>query len=173
VGKEENFSRDCIPMVFGVKSLVRILKAIEEYIMRAMERLSSHVKNRLVDLGNAKHKGRKVIGYHSRRLCAEELLLACGAMPLGLIQGGDHVPVELAGGYICRWIDTFCRAQIGYGVSGDNPYYNIIDMLVIPVTDNHIRAISDVLTAIPTSRYSFWGCPIKKTSTLLPTIFRK
>ena len=53
--------------------------------------------------------------------------------------------VELAGAYICRWIDTFCRAQIGYGVSGEDPYYNIIDLLVVPVTDNHIRAVMDVL----------------------------
>ena len=53
--------------------------------------------------------------------------------------------VELAGAYICRWIDTFCRTQIGYGVSGEDPYYNIIDLLVVPITDNHIRAVSDVL----------------------------
>lgn len=53
--------------------------------------------------------------------------------------------IELAGAYICRWIDTFCRAQIGYGVSGEDPYYNIVDLLVVPMTDNHIRAVMDVL----------------------------
>jgi benzoyl-CoA reductase/2-hydroxyglutaryl-CoA dehydratase subunit BcrC/BadD/HgdB len=53
--------------------------------------------------------------------------------------------VELAGSYICHWIDTFYRAQIGYGTSGDDPYYSLLDLLVIPITDNHLRAISDVL----------------------------
>ena len=29
------------------------------------------------------------------------------------IRGGDHTPVDQAGAYIERFIDTFCRAQIG------------------------------------------------------------
>jgi benzoyl-CoA reductase/2-hydroxyglutaryl-CoA dehydratase subunit BcrC/BadD/HgdB len=113
--------------------------------MKAIEKLSSHLKTRLVDLKKAKAEGRKVIGYTPGGYMPEELALASGTIPVGLIRGGDHSMVELAGAYICRWIDTFCRAQIGYGVSGEDPYYNIIDLLVIPITDNHIRAISDVL----------------------------
>jgi benzoyl-CoA reductase/2-hydroxyglutaryl-CoA dehydratase subunit BcrC/BadD/HgdB len=42
-------------------------------------------------------------------------------------------------------MDPFCRAQIGYAVSGEDPYYNSLDLLVVPITDNHIRAVSDVL----------------------------
>lgn len=53
--------------------------------------------------------------------------------------------VELANTAMCRWVDTFCRAQIGYGISGEDPYYSIIDLLVVPMTDNHIRAVMDVL----------------------------
>lgn len=75
----------------------------------------------------------------------EELVIASGAIPICLVRGGDHSVVELADSYICRWIDPFCRAQIGYGVSGKDPYYNIIDLLVVPVTDNHIRAVMDIL----------------------------
>ncbi len=75
----------------------------------------------------------------------EELVLACGGIPLCLVSGGDHSAVELAGAYICRWIDPFYRAQIGYAVSGDDPYYNLIDLLVVPVTDNHVRAMMDVI----------------------------
>lgn len=114
--------------------------------MKAMEKLSSHLKNRLADLGKAKDEGRKIIGYMPGGYLPEELVLACGAIPVGLIRGGDHYAVELAGGYICRWIDTFCRAQIGLGVSGDDPYYNIVDILTIPITDNHIRAVSDIMS---------------------------
>ena len=113
--------------------------------MKAMEELSSHLKTRSVDLWKAKKEGRKIIGYTPGGYLPEELVIACGAIPICLIRGGDHSAVELAGAYVCRWIDTFCRAQIGYGASGDDPYYRAIDLLAIPITDNHIRAISDIL----------------------------
>jgi len=113
--------------------------------MKAIDKLSSHLKTRFVDLRKAKKEGRKIIGYTPGGYLPEELVLASGAIPVCLIRGGDHSVVELAGAYICRWVDTFCRAQIGYGVSGDDPYYGIIDLLAIPITDNHIRAISDIL----------------------------
>ncbi len=113
--------------------------------MKAMEKLSSHLRTRLFDLEKAKAEGRKVVGYIPGGYMPEELTLASEAIPICLIRGGDHSMVELAGAYICRWLDTFCRAQIGYGVSGEDPYYNVIDLLVVPITDNHIRAISDVL----------------------------
>lgn len=113
--------------------------------MEAIDRLSDHLRTRLVDLREAKEEGRKIVGYTPGGYLPEELVLACGAIPICLIRGGDHSVVELAGAYICRWIDTFCRAQIGYGISGNDPYYSIVDLLAIPITDNHVRAISDVL----------------------------
>jgi len=113
--------------------------------MQAMEKLTAHLKNRLAELSRAKEEGQKIIGYTPGGYLPEELVLASGAIPIGLVRGGDHSMVELAGAYICRWIDTFCRAQIGYGISGEDPYYNILDLLVMPVTDNHIRAVMDVL----------------------------
>jgi len=113
--------------------------------MEALGRLSAHLKNRLVDLGREKGQGKKIIGYLPGGYLPEELVLASGAIPLCMIRGGDHSVVALAGAYICHWLDTFCRAQIGYGISGDDPYYNIIDRLFIPVTDNHVRGVSDVL----------------------------
>lgn len=113
--------------------------------MEAMDKLSVHLQNRLSDLGRAKEEGRIVIGYTPGGYLPEEIVLASGAIPIGLVRGGDHSMVELAGAYICRWIDTFCRAQIGYGISGEDPYYNLADILVVPMTDNHIRAVMDVL----------------------------
>jgi len=113
--------------------------------MEALDRLSAHLKTRLVDLSRAREEGRKIIGYTPGGYLPEELVLASGAIPVGMIKGGDHAAVELAGAHLCRWFDPFCRAQIGYGVSGGDPYYNIIDLLVIPVTDNHVRALMNVL----------------------------
>lgn len=110
-----------------------------------MDRLSDHLKNRLDDLSELKNNGIKIVGYIPGGYLPEELVLASGSIPLCLIRGGDYAVVELANTYINRWIDPFCRAQIGYGLSGDDPYYSLLDLLVIPITDNHIRAISDVL----------------------------
>ena len=135
--------------------------------MEALNRLSAHLKTRLIDLEKAKESGRKIIGYTPGGFLPEEMVLAAGAIPICLARGGDHSVVELAGAYICRWIDTFCRAQIGYGVSGDDPYYNIIDLLVIPITDNHIRAISDVLDYNTDLEIFTFGVPhMKEESTL-------
>ena len=78
--------------------------------MEAMEKLSSHLRTRLVDLKKARAEGRKIIGYLPGGYMPEELALASGAIPVCLMRGGDHSMVELAGAYICRWIDTFCRA---------------------------------------------------------------
>jgi benzoyl-CoA reductase/2-hydroxyglutaryl-CoA dehydratase subunit BcrC/BadD/HgdB len=113
--------------------------------MKAMDTLAAHLETRFADLEKAKKEGRKIIGYTPGGYLPEELVLASGAIPVGLVRGGDHSMVELADKYICHWIDTFCRAQIGYGISGRDPYYNVIDLLVVPMTDNHIRALMDVL----------------------------
>ena len=130
--------------------------------MKAMEELHSHLRTRLVGLREAKDAGTKIIGYTPGGYFPEELVLACGAIPVGLIRGGEHSPVVHSGEYICRWIDTFCRAQIGYGVSGEDPYYDIIDLLVVPITDNHIRAISDVLDFNTDIEVFPYGVPHKK-----------
>lgn len=110
-----------------------------------MDELSLHLRGRLAELRKARGEGAKIVGYIPGGYMPEELVLASGAIPICLVRGGDHSAVNFAGAYICRWIDPFCRAQIGYGVSGDDPYYNITDLLVIPMTDNHIRSIMDVL----------------------------
>lgn len=129
--------------------------------MKAMEMLSAHLRTRLVDLKRAKDGGVKIVGYTPGGFLPEELVLACGAIPLCMVRGGDHAAVELAGSYIVRWVDTFCRAQIGYVVSGD-PYYDLIDLLAIPITDNHIRGVSDVLDYYTDMEIFPFGVPHKK-----------
>ena len=70
--------------------------------MKAMDRLTVHLKTRLVELNRARAEGRKIIGYTPGGFLPEELVLACGAIPVGLIRGGDHTMVELSSGYMCR-----------------------------------------------------------------------
>lgn len=113
--------------------------------MDATKGIDSHLKARLGQLERARRDGRKVVGYLPGGYFPEELALASGAIPVCLIRGGDHWATEIANAYVSRWIDTFCRAQIGYAVSDKDPYYGLLDLLVIPVTDNNVRAVSDVL----------------------------
>ena len=114
--------------------------------MKSILRIKSHLKTRLKELKQEKEKGRKIIGYTPGGYFPEELALAAGAVPVCMIRGGDHSAVDASVTYIDRWLDTFYRAQIGYGTSNEDPYYNIIDILFIPVTDNNNRALSDVLS---------------------------
>jgi len=136
-------------------------------IQESMEMLSSHLKMRIADLGKMKKDGSKIVGYLPGGYLPEELVLACGAIPICLVRGGDHSVVERSGAYINRWIDPFCRAQIGYATTGNDLYYKIIDILAIPITDNHIRAVSDVLAYNTNIEIFPFGVPhIKDKSTL-------
>jgi len=130
--------------------------------MEVMRKLARRLESRLTELDQVRNAGKKVVGYTPGGYLPEELVLGCGAIPLGLIQGGEHFAVESAGAYICRWIDPFCRAQIGYGTNHDDPYYSRVDLLVVPITDNHIRSISDLLSYHTNLAVFPFGVPHKK-----------
>jgi benzoyl-CoA reductase/2-hydroxyglutaryl-CoA dehydratase subunit BcrC/BadD/HgdB len=130
--------------------------------MKFSEELHAHLGGRLVDLEKMKKEGRKIVGYSPGGYMPEELVLACGAVPVGLIRSGDHAMVELAGAYICRWFDTFWRSQIGLALSGEDPYYRTVDLLVMPNTDNHARALTDVLCVHTDIEIFPYGVPHQK-----------
>jgi benzoyl-CoA reductase/2-hydroxyglutaryl-CoA dehydratase subunit BcrC/BadD/HgdB len=99
--------------------------------------------SRLLDLKEMKNSGVKIVGYIPNGYMPEELVHACGAVPVALIRGGDPEPVAISASYLGTFIDTFCRAQIGYRVLKEEPLYQMLDLLIVPVTDNHVRAIAD------------------------------
>jgi benzoyl-CoA reductase/2-hydroxyglutaryl-CoA dehydratase subunit BcrC/BadD/HgdB len=111
--------------------------------MKALEKLDSHLRTRLTDLNKVKEQGRKIIGYPAGGYLPEELVLACDAIPICFIRAGDNAVLKEAGAYTCRWFDPFWRSQIGYLTSGKDPYYTIADLIVIPITDNHVRVFSN------------------------------
>ncbi|MGV8075139.1 MAG: 2-hydroxyacyl-CoA dehydratase subunit D [Syntrophobacteraceae bacterium] len=113
--------------------------------MEAIDKIKSHLKSGLTDLMQMKREGTKIIGYMPGGYFPEELVLAAGAMPVCMIRGGDHSLVEAAMAYSDRWLDTFYRAQIGGGISGEDPFYNIIDALFFPIMDNNSRSAYDHL----------------------------
>lgn len=113
--------------------------------MEAIKKIKASLASGLSDLNRDKKEGKKIIGYVPGGYFPEELVLAAGAVPVCMIRGGDHHAVETSITYVDRWIDTFYRAQIGYGINGEDPYYNILDTLFVPITDANNRALSDTL----------------------------
>jgi benzoyl-CoA reductase/2-hydroxyglutaryl-CoA dehydratase subunit BcrC/BadD/HgdB len=121
------------------------LKSAKEVEMNALAKLDAHLRSRLQDLSKAKEQGHKIIGYPAGGYLPEELILACDAIPLCFIQAGNNTVLRNSNAYICRWFDPFWRSQVGYLTSGKDPYYSIVDLVVVPITDNHVRAFSNTV----------------------------
>lgn len=130
--------------------------------MEAMKQLSDHLATRLTELTRLRRNGVKLIGYAPGGYMPEELVYACGAVPVGLIRGGDPEPVAESAAYVPRFIDTFCRSQIGYRMMGGDPLYEIIDLLVVPVTDHNIKTIADCFNFFTDTNVFRFGVPHQK-----------
>jgi len=102
------------------------------------KRLAAHLKDRPSQLEAARKSGIKVVGYLPGNLVPEEIIYASGAIPLGLIGGGAR-PAEAALSVVPNVICPFARAQIGNRLLKENPYYGMMDMLVAPITCQHLK----------------------------------
>lgn len=131
--------------------------------MKALEALDLALKNRAQELERFKEEGRKIIGYYPGGYVPEEIILASGAIPVGLHRGGEHEPVLIAGAYLPRWYDTFIRSQIGLKVLKGEPVYDLMDLFVIPITDNNVRILSDAWEFYHLGAIFRFGVPHRKT----------
>ena len=111
--------------------------------MDAMERLSAHLKVRTSELCKMKKEGVKIVGYSPGGYMPEELVYAAGAVPVCLARGGEPEPITESLAYVPRFLDTFCRAQIGYRMMGEEPLYQMPDLMVVPITDINSKVIAD------------------------------
>jgi len=131
--------------------------------MNALESLDIHLKRRPQELEKLREEGRRIIGYYPGGYVPEEIILSCDAIPVGLHRGGEHEPVLIAGSYLPRWFDTFCRSQIGYKVLGGEPTYDLIDLFVVPITDNNVRALAEAWEFYHLGKIFKFGVPHRKT----------
>lgn len=107
--------------------------------------LSDHFKNRPAQLREARRKGIKVIGYFPGNYVPEELIYAAGAIPICLTAGGGPKPADAALSSVPQIICPFARAQIGEMLLKENPFYNSIDLLIAPITCQHLKKAAEVL----------------------------
>jgi benzoyl-CoA reductase/2-hydroxyglutaryl-CoA dehydratase subunit BcrC/BadD/HgdB len=106
--------------------------------------LDKHIRDRPAQLIEAKEKGIKIVGYFPGNYVPEELIYASGAIPLCLIHGGNPQSADAALSIVPQVICPFARAQIGERLLKQNPYYNMIDMLIAPVTCQHLRKVAEI-----------------------------
>ena len=130
--------------------------------MESMKKLSNHLAIRITELKQMRGRGTKLIGYAPGGYMPEELVYACGAVPVGLIRGGDPEPVGESAAYVPRFIDTFCRSQIGYRMLGEEPLYQMLDLFIVPVTDHNIKTIADCFNFFANDNVFRFGVPHQK-----------
>jgi len=114
-----------------------------EEVMKTMKDLSTSLEGRVSELRELKKEGKKIVGYVPGGFMPEELVWASGAIPVGLNRGGDPSAVLKSAEYLPRFIDTFSRSQIGYWAMGEEPLYQMVDLVVVPCTDRNIGVIAD------------------------------
>ena len=106
--------------------------------MKVIAELEARMSTRLDELKEEKKNGRKIVGYTPTGYCPEELILACGAIPLGYIFAGNTDLLTDVLRYASKWYDGFWLSQIQYYLGG-HPYYDLVDFSVNAAGDQHVR----------------------------------
>jgi benzoyl-CoA reductase/2-hydroxyglutaryl-CoA dehydratase subunit BcrC/BadD/HgdB len=112
--------------------------------LRELKDLDTHLGNRPAQLRGAQQKGAKVVGFFPGNYVPEEIIYAAGAVPVCLACGGSPESVDAALTEIPDVICPFVRAQVGERLLETNPYYGMIDMLVAPITCQHLKKAAEV-----------------------------
>jgi len=108
------------------------------------DRLTAHLKDRPAQLEEAKKNGTKIVGYFPGSYVPEELIYASGAIPLCLVDGGSDLPVEAASSVLPHIACPFVRAQAGEMILKKNPYYRMLDMVIAPITCQHLKKVAEI-----------------------------
>lgn len=114
--------------------------------MDTKQRLSVHMQNRPGELQRLKKAGQKVVACMAGDFVPMELIYAAGAVPVGLIHGGDPETVEAAHRSIQRYMCPFARAQFGYWLLKEQRYYELFDVLVTPISCQQLRRTADLFS---------------------------
>jgi benzoyl-CoA reductase/2-hydroxyglutaryl-CoA dehydratase subunit BcrC/BadD/HgdB len=109
-----------------------------------VEDLLNHVLHRPAGLLAAKEQGRKVVGYFPGGYVPEEIIYAAGAIPLCLCEGGEYWAAEAALSVMPGVICPFARSQVTEMASRSNPYYKVVDLVVTPITCQHLKEVAEL-----------------------------
>jgi len=108
------------------------------------DRLQGHVRSREKELLSEKRQGRKVVGYLPGNFVPEEIIWAAGAAPVCLSEGSFHM-AEMALSKVPNVLCPFARAQITEISLKANPFYALVDVVVVPISCQHLKKVAEVL----------------------------
>lgn len=108
------------------------------------EHFTAHLKDRPDQLRDAKKEGVKIIGYFPGNYVPEELIVASGAIPVCLIEGGDKESLEASLSVMPDIFCPFARNLVGKMLLKNDPYYELIDMLIAPITCQHLKKAAEI-----------------------------
>ncbi|MEJ2739785.1 MAG: 2-hydroxyacyl-CoA dehydratase family protein [Dehalococcoidia bacterium] len=106
--------------------------------------LDAYLINRPSELKEAQKNGRKIVGYFPGNYVPEEIIYATGAISLCLIHGGNPDPANAALTQVPSIICPYARTQIGERYLKTNPFYSMLDMLIAPITCQHLKKTAEV-----------------------------
>lgn len=109
-----------------------------------IDSLSKHMLHRPARLLAAKEQGHKIVGYFPGGYVPEEIIYAAGAVPLCLCEGGDYRVAETALSVMPSIICPFARSQVTEMVTRSNPYYRLVDLVVTPITCQHLKEVAEL-----------------------------
>jgi benzoyl-CoA reductase/2-hydroxyglutaryl-CoA dehydratase subunit BcrC/BadD/HgdB len=107
--------------------------------------LDDYLKNRPEEIREAKNKGIKIVGYFPGNYVPVEIIHASGALPICLMQNGDSASINASKSLLPEHYCPFAKAQIGEIILKRNPYYKMIDLIIAPITCQHLRKVSEIL----------------------------
>jgi benzoyl-CoA reductase/2-hydroxyglutaryl-CoA dehydratase subunit BcrC/BadD/HgdB len=107
--------------------------------------LDDYLKNRPEEIREAKNKGIKVVGYFPGNYAPIEIIHASGAIPICLMQSGDNDSVNASKSLLLEHFCPFAKAQIGEIFLNRNPYYKMLDLIIAPITCQHLRKVAEIL----------------------------
>jgi len=137
------------------------------------ERVDSLLRHRAATIEEARGAGAKVVGYFPGGYVPEEIIYASGAIPVCLAHGGDARPAGEGLAVLPHLICPFIRAQVGELRLRSNPYYSLIDLLVVPSTCQHMRKVADVLELSQPDLVFKLGVPYEPGDSVALTFFRE
>jgi benzoyl-CoA reductase/2-hydroxyglutaryl-CoA dehydratase subunit BcrC/BadD/HgdB len=109
-----------------------------------LERLNQRLALEPGKLVEAKKNGQKVIGYFCPYV-PEELILAGGMLPLRLAFGGELEPAAAGEEYLKPYSCPCTRSCVGYQLTGDNEYHQLVDAFCIAQTCENIKHVQEYL----------------------------
>lgn len=130
--------------------------------MDALKKLNDHLRQRPRELMGLKKQGVKVVAYAAGGFTPPELIRAAGAVPICLAEGGDPEAVTESMAYTPIYLCTYCRSQIAYYTLGQNVYYRMPDMYVIPIPDANVLLVADSFSYYTDLKIMRYGVPHDK-----------